>query len=606
VKETSAEDIANYTIDTAALVAGQDTATLQSDKKSVVIKLGASGVITGGLLTNNTAYEFAVNKNLEATDGKTLGTTQSKTVLFVDKAAPVLSSITTEENRDVTISFNERLDEATAPSIVLNEKAVDPASVTVNSDGTVTIVAADAAVAALESGKAYTAVVSGAKDLIGNTMSLVTKSFTYTVKNAEPTLLTATADGETNIELKFDEALSTNLVNNTTVKVFKGATQIAAVPASADNKTIDLGLTYSDVYGANETSANLTVVIEGYKDVQGNLGQKVTRSVTLNKDVVKPTVTKTEYDAATGLVTLTLSEALAGALEADYAPELFVTDKNGVKYNVVALGTAATELLTTGDVTAGDKTITFDASEFANGTYTLTIMAGAFEDEANTANGIATTSVSFTKGSASDADTPTFDSAVEVTKGQFTVTFSEAVKGGAVTGSATALSSYKLNGSDLPAGTTIYLNEAQTVATITLPANSIAASGVKLLTVNGVQDLSGKAVAETTRTVSLTENTKPSLTSAKVVNGELELTFSENVNNAVGLDFSDFEVTVNGVAVTEAAGVASPAANNKFVISVSDANLATGTIVVKVSDTANATDFAGNVIVTGTTVSATR
>jgi|GEM_PF-2523951 len=611
LNKASAETEANYTIDTAAL-AGADAVTLNADKKSVTIKFATdgTGVFLDGLLDNNKAYEVAALKGILAADGTVLESTQSKTILFVDKTAPVLSAITSLENGNVVVSFNERLDVATKPAIVLNEVTVNPTNVTVNANGTVTILATDAAVAGLASGQSYTAVVSGAKDLIGNTMGLVTKTFTYVVKNAEPTLLTATADGETSIELEFDEALSTNLVNNVTVKVYKGAQQITSTPTTADNTTFDLGLSYADVFAAGENSVNLTVVVEGYKDVQGNLGQKITRNVTVTKDVVKPTVTKTAYDAATGEVTLTFSEELDAATQADYAAKMFVTDINGVKYNVVPTisGTGATELLTLADVVAGDKTISFNATEFANGTYALTIQSGALTDTANTANAIATTSVNFTKGNVSDADAPTFDAAVEVVKGQFTASFSEPVKGGAVSGSATALSNYKLNGAALPAGTTIYLNETKDIATITLPANAITTSGVKLLTVNNVQDLSGKAMAETTRTISLTENTNPVLTSAKVVNNsELELTFSENVNNAVALDFSDFEVTVNGIAVTEGVNViASPSANNKFVIAVTDANLATGTIVVKVADNADATDAAANALVTGTTVTATR
>jgi hypothetical protein len=608
LNETSAETIANYSIDTVALK-GSDVVTLNADKKSVTITLGTdgTGVLTDGLLDNNTAYEVAVAKGLLAADNTEMEAKQSKTLLFIDKAAPVLNSISSLENGNIVLTFNERLEEGTKPYIVLNEVTVSASNVTVNADGTVTIAAADSAVVGLESGKSYTAVVSGAEDLIGNTMELVTKTFTYTVKNAEPTLLTAKADGETSIELKFDEALLANLADNSTVKVFKGSTQITSTPTTGDNITFDLALDYDDVFAAGETSANITVVVEGYKDAQGNVGQKVTKNVTLTKDVTKPTVTKAVYDAATGYVTLTFSEGLDAATQAVYAPKLFVTDVNGVKYDVTTTDGVATELVTLADVTAGDKTITFDAGDFVNGTYALTIQAGAFTDEANTVNGIATTTVNFTKGNATDADAPTFDSAVEVVKGQFTATFSEPVKGGAVSGSATDLANYKLNGAALPAGTTIYLNEAKTVATITLPEGAIAASGVKLLTVSNVQDVSGKVMTETTRTVSLTENTKPVLQSAKVINnGELELTFSEKVSDAASLDFSDFEVTVNGVAVTEAVGVTAASATNKFVITVSDANLATGTIVVKVSDTADATDFAGNEIVTGTTVTATR
>lgn len=608
LNKASAETIANYSID-AVTLKGTDSVALQADKKSVKITLATdgSGVLTTGLLANNTAYEIKADKALILANGDTLAEDSSKSLVFSDKVAPSLRTVSTEENGDVTVSFSERLDESVTPNIVINEVAVSAANITVNADGTVTVDATDAAVSALTNGDSYTVVVEGATDLIANKMGLSSTTFVYNVLNEEPTLVSATADGETTIELTFDEAVSA-LNNGTEVKVYKDGNLVTATPTTTDGgETYSLDFAYGDIYATGETTVNLSVVLEGYKDTQSNIGNKVTETVTLQKDTTKPTITKAEYDPATNDVTLTFSEDLAAETEANFTSKMFVADTNGVKYDVVTSvsATADTALVATGDFAGSDDTITFDASKFSNGTYYLTVQSGAFTDTANTVNSIGTQTVSFTVGNSSDTGVPTVDSATQVSKGQFTVNFSEAVKGGDVTGSATSLANYKINGSVLPAGTTIYLNQTKDVATITLPEGAIATSGVKLLTVNNVQDLAGNAIAETTKTISLTENTQPELVSAKVVSGELLLTFSENVSTAQNLDFSDFLVEVNGVDVTEASGTITTE-NNQFAISVSDANLATGTISVSVSDTADATDAANNAIVSGTTVTATR
>ncbi|WP_047984687.1 S-layer homology domain-containing protein [Ornithinibacillus californiensis] len=610
LNKASAESIGNYSIDTDAL-ANDDKVSLRSDKKSVVIKLGANGAITGGLLSNNTAYEVAVNKALVLANGDTLGSAQSKTIVFKDVKAPTVSSVKSDESGDVTVTFSERLNESVKPDIVLNEVTVNEANVTHNGDGTVTIAAADPAVSSLSNKESYTVVVSGATDLAGNAMSLYSSTFTYSIVNEMPVVTSVKADGETTIEVKFDEALSGNLVDGTTVKVYKGASLISSSPATSDNKTFSVDLAYGDVYAAGETSSTLRVVIEGYKDAQNNVGLKYENSVTLVKDTVKPVAQKAEYDSDTELLTVTFSEGLAAELAADFDGKLFVTDSSGVRYDVTdaaaAAGSPDTELIAAVDVAAGEDTVVFNASEFTNGTYNLTIGAGAFTDEANTPNATVAHTIQFVVGDSSDSGAPTVTSVNETSKGTFEVLFSEPVKGGNVTGSATYFANYKINGVTLPSGTTIYLNQAKTLATITVPEGTISNSGTKLVTVSGVQDLAGNVMDTDTRTAPFTDNTKPELLSASInSSNKLVVQFSEAVT---GVTATDLEVTINGAKIASGnlvVGV-NPSNATQYIVTGTGYNFATGTITVKTLDDATLpVDGASNTLVVGTVKTATR
>lgn len=607
--KTTAETVTNYTLNNVAFVAGQDKAVLQKDKKSVVIKLGASGVVTGGLLSHNTAYEITASTNITDTKGNKLSDeNRSKTLLFKDAVKPTVSSVTTDESGDVTVTFSERLKTSVVPTIVINEVTVTPANITVNDDGTVSVSNVDPALSGLTVNKTYTIVVSGAQDLLGNVMNLHSQSFNYSVINEEPTVVSVAADGEKSIEVKFDEALSANLVNGTTVKVYKGASLIAATPVSSDNKTFNLNLNYADVYGAGENSALIRVVFEGYKDAQGNVGHKYETNVTLTKDTVKPVIESTSFDGSTDILTVNFSEGLSAVTAANYAPNLYVTDVNGVRYDVSTSDTAATELLTLVDVNAGDETITFNASEFANGTYYLTLQAGAFKDQANTPNANAAQTVTFTVGNSSDTTKPTVSTVSEVTKGQFNVVFSEPVKGGNVAGSATSYTNYQINGATLPAGTTIFLDQTKTIATITLPEGTVPNTGVKLVTVSNVQDLAGNVLATDTKTATLTDNTKPVLKTASVnASNQLVLEFSEAFASAPTA--TDVEVSVNGTAIPAGSLVVNvdPSNAKKYIVTATGYNFATGNIVVKtLDDSTLPADAAGNTLVVGTTLTATR
>jgi len=630
LNETSAETETNYQINGAPLVAGQDTVTLEDGGKSVVIRLGATGAVAGGSLTNNTAYTILIEDSLEDAEGNDLGVDVSKPLFFSDSTKPTVSQVTTLENGNLRIKFSER--HALNPGAVfINGQSVNLATAVSSDDtynGYLTIpkAAIDAATT-IEAGKSYSIVVSGIDDLAGNTMDLYSGTFTYGANADAPTVTGVTAKGETVLEVTMSEPVQAAAFTATQVKVFKGLTDLGIANGditnpSDDGKTWRIALpTTNDVLfdsSKNETSVALTVKINGYKDLAGNVGVAVERNITVSKDTSKPTIVKAQYThtpsaPADNTLTLTLSEAGAAANAAalqgaTVGANFYITDTNGVRYDVAA--PAITDDLAGGT----DKTIKIDLDTVGittNGNYTLHVAAGAFTDQAlNGGNANAAQSVTFEFTGAANADKtkPTVAVTTGANNGQITATYNEAVKGGNVAGSATDVANYKLNGASLPAGTTITLDATRTVATITLPAGYVSTTATHVLTVSNVQDLAGNVINTNSQTVTVNENKSPELTAARVVNGELVLTFSENVDTAVSLDFSDFEVKINGVDVNEAAGslAASLVAANQFNISVTDASLATGTITVKVLNSADATDATGNAIVKNTTVTASR
>ena len=569
-----------------------------------------------------------------------MGTALSKPLYFSDTVKPSVSSVTVLENGNLKVKFSERYSAPAGARVYVDGVQVNTGGETLSDDtynGYYTIPKANITAAftgagkTYENGKTYPVIVSGFKDFVGQTMEVYEGSFTSTVVADAPEVTSLIAKDETTLELTFSEEIlgankdgaTNNAANIGLTSITKNNVALAASTATTtDGKkfTISLPTAANAIYDGTkkETSANLVVKLSGYKDLGNNLGEDVQKSVTVTKDTVKPSVSNVKYAFAAGpdnKITLTLSEntvAAAAALQGTAAGDNFyITDSDGVRYDV------ATADITNALTGTTDKDIVIDldtvvGTPTANGTYTLHIAAGAFTDQGvNGGNDNAAQTIQYkVTGAAVDTAKPTAVVTAGANNGQITVTYNEAVKGGDVAASATNLANYKLNGAALPSGTTISLNPARLVATISLPAGYVETSGARTLKVSGVQDLAGNTIDTDTQAVVLVENKKPELTAAKVIDGELVLTFSENTAGFNGTTFTtpDFEVKVNGVDVTEAAGTlsASKVANNQLNISVTGTSLATGTITVEVLAASDITDVAGNASVKETKVTATR
>jgi len=464
------------------------------------------------------------------------------TITYKDEVAPKIASVEAKTSGNVATNLTLKTSEPIKATglVKVNGTYVTP----VFTDATTISVSG----LSLEAGKTHTIELVNIEDLAGNKTVTTSANFTVSVDAAAPAA-TLSAKGEKQILVTFsksmdvksvtdalvsgsvkDEALNTVLTGTATEVKDSNGTQFL-VPVTANNLF------------ANKASRTLTVVLtDAIKDKLGNKIAATTQAVTLSKDTVKPVATgykviKNDAGKVTS-VEVDFSEGLAAGTPA--LPT--IVSENGVAVSNLLGGFTST-------VKVGETKVVYTAITPAvvSGKYAFSFAKDLVTDQAETANKSDAFNYTIDFGQAETATTFEITSANAV-KNVITVTFPEAVKGGAVANSATDLANYTLAGKPLPAGTTITLNENQTVATITLPAESVATTDPAVVfTVANIQSTLGKALKTYTETVEVEDNVAPVLLSAKVLDDKsIELTYSENINlngKNVGADFTIMEGT---------------------------------------------------------------
>lgn len=544
-----AQNIANYALTGATL----NSVDLSDDGKVATLNITA--------LKTATPVAVTVKPVADADDATKKTALFTTTVTVDDKAAPTVTDVVAKTNgataSSVKITFSEpvqagatfKIDGAvvTSPSYNTNKTEVTFSGLS------------------LAAGTTHTLEVIGLLDTADNATNPnpLTKTFSISVDATLPTISTVEAYGDKAILLTFSKKMNASTVNTTNIKIkdekLDAVTAGTIVPLSTDTTgtkfvlPVDSSVT---LYSATTTSRNLTVLVTDA--VQDELGNKVatsTKSVTLNKDVTAPAVASVSYlnDGSGKLasVTVEFNEALKAGTYTLSSSNLTVIDKDGVDVT-----STFTNYLDAATVSAGGKKLVFNkkspvtATAFYN-QYTFTFKAGLAQDAAETANNSAAYTKVIDFGAQPSGDfvltgTPaTYNASTRV----ITVAYGRAVKGGAVAGSATDVNNYTLNGAPLAAGTTITLKSDKTEAYITLPAGSIAANdSAAVFRISGVQDANGVTITPFVQTLSVKDNTAPTLQSARVLdNKTVELTFSENLaaasNANVGDEFVIFEGT---------------------------------------------------------------
>ncbi|EQB20271.1 hypothetical protein UNSWDHB_2331 [Dehalobacter sp. UNSWDHB] len=620
VDEAIAETVSNYQIAggtagatlTAFLAA--DTATLQSDKKTVIVKLDdvapLAGVLAAGVLANKTAYTLSVTTAIKDTEGNALAKAYTTDVFFSDTVKPTVASVASQENGDVKITFSERI--GTTPLVVINGTTIGAGAVSVNATNGKEVDVTSAGIVAagltLKNATSYGIIVSSAKDLGNyNTMDLYSGTFTYSIVSSAPYVKSVTVKDEKTLTVEYSEALA--VVPAPTYTVLRGTTNVfvSSAPVAGTNKVeLTLSSVADTLYAAGTTSSTLTVTVDTYKDLALNVGSKYTTTVVVTKDTTAPTLASAAYNYTPKTIVFTFSEGLAATAAATIEGKLTITNNATGVAQTVPAGCATAVL-------AGEKTVTLSNGAAPGlalpaGTYTFSFGSQLFVDQAIAANKSAAISTVVTITS-SDAAKPTVAAAAEVVKDQFTVTFSEAVKGGVgVAGSATDVVNYKLNGVALPTGTVASLDAAtQKVVTITMPAGSVAKTQTQVLTIANVQDLGGTAMDTADTTLTLTDSIAPTLVSAAVnADGAIILTFSEGFTGGTAPVAADLVITVNGTTATLAAPTVVAGEPTQYKVTSTDTSFATGTIVVKTAGVTLAKDAANNLLKINVSVTATR
>ncbi|KAB2336756.1 hypothetical protein F7731_10405 [Cytobacillus depressus] len=628
VDKTSAQTESNYALSDGKTVS---TATLLDDKKSVRLTLNNA-------FDNKAAYKVAVTVQNVIIDG----TVDTKFPVFTqvitveDKVNAEISSVKAvtkdDSTKEVEVKFSEPVQTGAAYKI----NGVSVSNAVLNPAGTtLTLTAASN----LETGKTYKIEAINLTDKSGNVNSVATKEFTVTKDAVAPVVQSVVAHGDNALlvtfskDMKNDAAALANLKANIKVKsdVYEDVTVGSVTQLDGDSETqfvVQLQKTGANsaagLFSSSKTSHNVTVLFvnDAIEDYLGNKLVGISKSATLTKDTVAPEVTGITYkkNSAGKVTALVVNFSEGVKANASLAFPANVVNENGV----VVTSASVFGTIGNANVAEGAKKATFaitsGTEKEVTGKYSFTLTTGFVKDSSIAENESKAYSAVVDFGSSQTSGDYTVTSASTTTTNVITVKFPEAVKGGAVTGSATDPSRYTINGSSLPSGTTITLNaegsptatdKAQTIATITVPDGTMnATDGAAIFTVNGVQTLTGKTNKPFTTTVSVTDNIKPELKSAKVLdNKTIELTYNEDMVTLNGAFVGDeFTIYQGSSAVTladaelVATSVSGFPAKIKIVVTkgADSAGAAASTFATATNLTKGTNTGTGNVTVLGT------
>lgn len=514
VDTTEAEKVANYAVNST----NPTKVKLGTDKKTAVLTFANANQVqvTNGVLT--------VDPIATAADKSKKTEKFVQVFSYKDEVAPTVASVEAKTNGSVAKSLTVKATEPIQSGLV----KVNGSYVTANFNNTDT---AEITGLSLETGKTHTIELVNLTDMAGNKTVSTSATFTVSVDTALPTA-TLTAKGDKEILVTFNKSMDTasviSALGNGAVKneaLANVETGTPTVVADTNDTQFVIPVTEANIY-KDKANRTFTVVLPNtVKDKLGNKLTATTQAVALVKDTAKPVATGynvvKDNDGKVKEIEVNFSEGLAAGTPA--VPS--IVNENGVAVASFLGG------LTVQPVKAGDKKVVYKATTPAklSGKFAFSFAKDLVTDQAETPN----KSDAFNYTIDFGAGASTFELKTATATGNvITVDFDKAVKGGAVANSATDLNNYSLAGKPLPAGTTIVLNPAQTVATITLPAEESVekTDAAAVFTVTNVQAVSGEVVKSYTGTVSVVDNFKPVLQSAKVLdNKTIELTYSENI-----------------------------------------------------------------------------
>ncbi|MER2119803.1 MAG: S-layer homology domain-containing protein [Solibacillus sp.] len=565
-----------------------DTATLSEDGKTLTLN-SATAI--------NVKDAAVVVEPIRTAKDRLVKTAKYVSVVtYKDEVAPTIASVKATTKGKATDTVVVTLSEkATIGSAKIN--GVDVASGNIKVDGkTVTLEGVT-----VEAGKSHTVELFNVEDKAGNKSVKASKTFEVSVDTVAPTA-TIEAAGDNTILVTFDKSMNVAsvkaaLVNGIVKDELLGAvtSDTATVVEKSDNKQFLVELKDNTIF-ANKDSRTFTVVLGGtMTDALGNKFAATTKSVTLTKDAVKPVATGydiiVDEDGKVEEIVVEFNEALSAKTGINFGDIATVVNAEGkVDSTLDTL---------TGSVEKGSKKVSFKFATpvLVEGKLAVTFNKDLVTDLSLAANkadafnmtfdfGTAKTSTEF-EMAAGAFDTTTADT--------IKVTFPEAVKGGAVAGSATDLANYTLDGKALT-GATITISADNKVATIKLAEGTITADNkTAVMKVSNVQNLAGnKTVKAYEQTIAVQDTKAPELTSAVIVDNEtIELTYNEAVQFG-GTFASDFSLIVDGqvstVALSNAAVVAGKENTLRVTLSAPINFSLVDTVAVKVIDNASVTD----------------
>lgn len=563
---TGAEDTSAY------LIAGVHPTSAVLDGKTVTLTMGS--VISGTML-------YTVNPICLATDVSKATAIYTKVETYSDTVAPAVASVTYPTYDTVTVTFTEPMKSLGAVTATQSGSAITLTQTTAFAAGASSVTYS---IANATADTAITFVMVGAVDQANNIITPNPATLTFTKTKTDttaPTVVSVTPLSNVKLKVTFSEKLSA------------APTVLVGVnPVTFDAS--DDGITWTGTFSS--TTGVAVVSVNVYADMSGNAGTATTKLAQFVKDTTAPTLVSSEVKVFNGTayavfhfsedVTPAGLVSVSGTYVASYITKtLAATSVTAIAYTK-ANGADADDT----------KAVMFNISNdttFPVGTYTIALPAGFVSDEASPVNALAATTATFSKGSAAvDTGAPTVNAtpAFAADNSYLDVVFSEAMD------PATALNvaNYKIGGASIFTSAA-FIGDALHVR-LTVNPGTITYTGLYNVTVSGVKDAAGNVMTAYAGTMTVEENVKPYVASAKLTNSTtITVTYSEQVMPVAAADFEVYVAGTKVDAVTTVVNTLTGTATITLAAAIDDLSKA---IQVKLVNSAEA-DVYGNTAKTG-------
>lgn len=597
--KASAETESNYTFAKANSDAASITvadAKLQEDGKTVLLTLGTT-------LNNKTGAKYSVNiSGIKSYEGNDIAE-YTELLQLSDSAAPTVTGISYPDSNTIKVEFSEPINSystgvASATKITLDGQTVYvPSSAFTLDTNTYKSFTIDVSAAGLQADKTYGITVSGLSDFAGNTLTKFEGSITLAKDTVPPTVTNVSAIDLQNIKVEFSEKIKAN------TPLFKVKVDGAdrTVTINPFNTTNPDGKTFVAKLSSPLTAGNHLVTIHTFQDLQDNPTNAAT--ATFTKEVTfadtNPVLTSTAGSVRSiggnYYVVLSfdreVSENGTATVSGTYVA-------NGVTYTVSGLN-----IVDSGDIDIASNEIAIQLpANSVSGDYTVTLSKTAVVDKYGH-NMKADAEVTFSYNAnviPANVSTVTPNNAPNLDT--VTVVFDKDVSDDALN-----VSHYTVDGVQV-FEKAIFFGDKRTVK-LTLRSGAITTTGAKVFKVSGIAGVKDKTydgVGTNPPKVTFNENVKPAVQSVELIAlDKVRVTFTEDVQNVEPAG-TDFEVKVNGNAVT--LGASSTVESNGVVVITLPTPLSSSTVPVTVSvvdDGTRVADLIGNKTDVGQTKTAT-
>ena len=565
-------NIAFTTLDGKAITSNTATGKLSADGKTLTITSVSGEVFEGRYQLVVQNVENALSEKIKKYDEiVNLGKDIVAPTLTTEKVNAATTKVTFSEPISAKGNFAYKLADGTViPAADITDSALstDNKSLTLTVNNTTKY-----------AGKTIQVTLLGTTDFAGNVITPNPATFNVTVGNKDgiaPTVSSVKALNDTQLEINFSEEIQGLAFGDVTIT--GGSDVISPIPAASALKqdTTDKKkyvVTFaSTILASGKTTALADVKVDktNITDLSGEaMANDYTTIVTVKKDTVAPKLVSTKV----------VKDANGQWLEMKFDKELDPTVGTAVAVN--GTGTAYKNYVTTtgtfafngtADSLTTDKegvrikldtpnNATFAGQPLVDGTkYT-------FDVNVKGANGVTTTTpieVSFTYNEQASSDKPEVTASGIVVSGTdnetITITFDRELDGP----SATNVSNYSIPGVQIKSATLKPVSGTTQDVVIKLGDNTL--SGNRNLTISGVKSKAGVAMDSKTAVVTLVENIKPAMVSAKVTGTKtIDVTFSEAITTAGIADKDDFEIKVGDTVVAYGTTANALSTNGKVV-----------------------------------------